>query len=53
MNWMVILVTAILSVIFSEALIGDIATKSVVLIVAILLFSFIWACYGMYIVAGG
>lgn len=53
MNWFVILVTAILSVACSNLLIGDIASKPNVLVLAFLIFSFIWACYGMYIVAGG
>ena len=53
MNWLVILVTIILAYVCAEVLIGDIGTKGVVAFVTILITALVWACYGLYIVAGG
>lgn len=53
MNYLVILVTIMLAYGCSEVLVGDIATRGVVAFLTVLITAFVWACYGMYIVAGG
>lgn len=53
MNWLTILFVAILSIGLAELMVGDIANKIAVVGVAILLFTFVWICYGFLKVNGG
>lgn len=52
MNWLLILLTAILSMGFSVTMLGDILSKGAVIGVAILMFALMWTFYGIYCVAG-